>query len=109
MTDPLPGVITRYLQASDAKDFETLAACFTPDGIVLDEDNTYRGHDEIVGWREATAAKWVFTSTVRGIEAVKPEQYQANVHLEGNFPGGEADVTFSFDLDGGLISQLRIV
>jgi ketosteroid isomerase-like protein len=108
MTGDIPDAITRYLRASEDKDFETLAGCFTPDGAVLDEGNIYRGHDEIVGWRKATAAKWTFTTTVLAIECVSSEQYQAAIHLQGDFPGGEADVTFTFDLDGDLISALRI-
>jgi uncharacterized protein (TIGR02246 family) len=103
-----PEVITRYLAAADAQDAEAMAACFTEDGSVVDEGETYKGHDEIVGWRAATAAKWTYTSTVTGTEPVTKDEHRVFVHVEGNFPGGVADLTYRFSLDHDRIAALTI-
>jgi hypothetical protein len=104
-----PDIITRYLEAAEVQDFAALAACFTGDGTVVDEGITYQGHDAIIGWREQTASKWEYTTEVEGIERTDDRSYLVRVHAEGNFPGGQADLTYSFTLDGDLIAALSIV
>jgi ketosteroid isomerase-like protein len=103
-----PEVITSYLQAADAGDFDALVACFAEDGTVLDEGNTYVGRDAIRRWREDTASKWTYTTTVTGTEQLAGDRFDVAIHLKGNFPGGEADLTQAFTLSGGLIGRLTI-
>jgi hypothetical protein len=103
-----PEVISRYLQAADAQDPSALAACFTDDGTVVDESHTYTGRDEIIGWREKTASQWIYTTTVTGSEPVGASRFRVTAHLEGDFPGGVADLAFDFTLQGDLISALSI-
>jgi hypothetical protein len=103
-----PAVIRRYFVASDAGDIEALAACFTPEGFVVDEDQTFVGHDEIVRWRREVAGKFTYTSELTGTEPGAEHEHRAFVHIEGNFPGGQADLTFRFTLADDLISALTI-
>jgi hypothetical protein len=103
-----PETIVRYFNAADSADFQTLAECFTPTGTVVDEDITYQGRDEIVGWRESTATKWEYTSEVTGSERADDGAYLATVHVEGNFPGGVADLHYRFELVADKISSLTI-
>jgi ketosteroid isomerase-like protein len=103
-----PDVIRRYFVAADAGDLEALAACFTPDGAVVDEDQTFVGHDEIIRWRRELAGKFTYTSELTGTESGAGNVHRAFVHIEGNFPGGQADLTFRFALDRDLISALTI-
>ena len=103
-----PEVISRYLRAADQGDVEALAACFAPAGFVIDEDQKYEGHDEIVGWRQELAGKYVYTSELTGTEAVDDTEYRAFIHIEGNFPGGVADLTYRFIVRDGLIAALNI-
>jgi ketosteroid isomerase-like protein len=103
-----PEVVTRYLKAADDKDPEALAACFTPDGTVVDEDHTYTGRDEIIGWRESTSSKWTYTTAVTGSESVGDGEYRVFTHLEGDFPGGVADLAYAFTIRGNLIAALHI-
>jgi ketosteroid isomerase-like protein len=105
----IPPVITTYLNAADDGDFDALVGCFTQDGTVLDEGRTYRGRDEIRGWRESLGSKWEFTTTVTGSEPDGSAGYIVRMHVEGNFPGGVADLTYRFTLAGGLIADLSIV
>ena len=103
-----PDVITRYLRAADEKDFQALAACFTENGSVVDEGNTYVGRDAIRRWRKGTVAQWTYTTTVTGTAQVAGDRYDVAIHLEGDFPGGEVDLTQSFTLSDGLIGSLVI-
>jgi ketosteroid isomerase-like protein len=104
-----PTVVTRYLAAADARDFDALVACFTEDGTVFDEGRTYRGRDEIRGWRESLASKWEFTTSVTASEPAGDGGHLVRTHVEGNFPGGVADLTYRFTLAGDLIADLTIV
>jgi uncharacterized protein (TIGR02246 family) len=103
-----PDVITRYLRAADEKDFQALAACFTEDGSVVDEGKTHVGRDAIRRWREGTVAQWTYTTTVTGTQRVASDHFAVAIHLEGDFPGGEVDLTQTFTVSDGLISQLVI-
>jgi uncharacterized protein (TIGR02246 family) len=109
MIETVPDVISRYLRAADEKDPEGLAACFTADGTVVDEGIVYRGHDEIVSWRESTLGKWEYMSTVTRTESVSAQEQLAFVHVEGNFPSGQADLTYRFRLEDGMVAALSIV
>jgi hypothetical protein len=108
MTDTTPAVVPRYLSAADSGNFGALAECFALSGSVVDEGETHRGHAEIIGWREALAGKWVYTSTVTGSKAIGTDDYRVHVHVEGNFPGGVADLAYRFRLHDGLIDELFI-
>jgi uncharacterized protein (TIGR02246 family) len=103
-----PDVITRYLRAADEQDFDALAACFAEDGTAVDEGETYVGRDAIRGWREAVVSKYTWTTTVTGTHRVGDDRYNVDVHLAGDFPGGEADLTEAFTLRDGLIEHLAI-
>lgn len=107
MSQQTPAVIDRYLAAAEADDAAALAACFTEDGSVLDEDKTYRGHAEIIRWREGLH-QWTYTVAVLGTEPISDTAYRVAVRIEGDFPGGTADLTYEFELADGLIRELRI-
>jgi hypothetical protein len=109
MSQEVPTVISRYLASAGAGDFTALADCFTPTGKVVDEGHAYQGRDEIIGWRQSLAGKWTFTTTITGSEPVNDSEYRVNAHVEGNFPGGVADLTYRFTLQDDLISDLSIL
>jgi hypothetical protein len=108
MTVDPPAVISRYLIAANEQNPEALAACFTEDGTVLDEGNTYTGRDEIIAWRHDTN-KWTYTTELTSSESISPEEYRITVHLEGDFPGGVVDLNYKFVLRDGLIAALSVV
>src|SRR5277367_1616344 len=108
MTDSVQPVIARYFSAADSGDVRALAECFTLQGEVIDEGVTYRGHQQIIAWREELTGKWIYSSTITGSETNGEQAYRVTVHVEGNFPGGVADLSFQFRLDDGLISKLFI-
>jgi ketosteroid isomerase-like protein len=104
----LPQVIVDYFAAAQAYDFEALASCFAPDGVVSDEGDVFRGRGEIVAWREALAVKWRNTYEITGAEILGAADVRVTAHLEGTFPGGVVDLNYGFSLADGLIARLEI-
>lgn len=103
-----PDVIARYLSAADGQDWSALADCFTEDGRVRDEGKSRVGRAEIIAWREEVAAAFTWTTTLLGTEATGDDRYTVAMRIEGNFPGGVADLKQRFELRDGLIAVLDI-
>lgn len=103
----LPEIITTYLTAQEARDTATAITTFAADAVVTDEGQTYRGRDEIRGWLDSAGSEYTFTT-----EFVSASASEAGIdvvqHLEGDFPGGTADLHFRFTTDGALIGRLVI-
>src|SRR6201993_3255834 len=101
----LPPVISAYLAASDRGDAE--------DAVVVDEGREWRGTAAIRRWRATVATAYQYTVQVTGAEAAGEadgaEHHHVHVHLEGNFPGGEGDLTDRFAVRDGRIARLEIV
>ena len=106
----LPAVVSNYLAASDR---DAIVACFTEDAVVLDEDRHWRGAEAIRQWRESVATAYEYTVAMIGSQALSEvdggQRYEVYTHLEGNFPGGQVDLTNRFTLRGDLIVGLEIV
>ena len=103
-----PTAVARFVEAAKKRDFAAIGECFTDDATVADEAQTHRGRAEIRQWQEASRQKWEYTLTVKAGTARGVDGYIIEGHLSGNFPGGEADVTYAFTLRDGLISRLVI-
>ena len=103
-----PTAVARFIEAAKKRDFGAIGGCFTDDATVADEAQTHRGRTEIRQWQEASRQKWEYTLTVKTGTARGVDGYIIEGHLSGNFPGGEADVTYAFTLRDGLISRLVI-
>ena len=109
----LPPVISAYLAASDRGDAEAVVRCFAQDAVVVDEGREWRGTAAIRRWRATVATACQYTVQVTGAEAPGEAdgagRHDVHVHLEGNFPGGQVDLTDRFALRGGRIARLQIV
>ena len=109
----LPPVISEYLAASDRGDAEAIIRCFAQDAVVVDEGREWRGTAAIRRWRATVATACRYTVQVTGAkaagEADGAERHDVHVRLEGNFPGGQVDLTDRFALRDGRITRLEIV
>jgi ketosteroid isomerase-like protein len=109
----LPPVVSNYLAASDRDAIDAIVACFTEDAVVLDENRHWRGADAIRQWRENVATAYEYTVAIIGSQALGEldggQRHAVYTHLEGNFPGGQVDLTNRFTLRGDLIGGLEIV
>ena len=106
MPDLVPNIVNRYFAALDGRDKDGLLALFTPDAVVVDEGQTWRGTSEIRTWAEKVAFRFRYTSGVLGVDTVADGNYVARVRLEGNFPGGVVELNVRFDVDGSTIRRL---
>jgi len=103
-----PEVVTRYFRAADAGDIDALAECFTVDGTVVDENVTFTGREEIIGWRKGLVGKWTYTSEVLGSRPLSADEFEVTVELRGDFPGGEVTLTYHFRIRDDRIAALSI-
>jgi ketosteroid isomerase-like protein len=104
----LPAPIRSYLAAHVARDVDTATRAFTPDAVVVDEGRTYRGADEIRGFLQDAGGQFTYTTELIGAQRVDGDHWVAVNHLEGDFPGGVADLRYRFAMRGDLIAELVI-
>jgi ketosteroid isomerase-like protein len=102
----LPEPIAAYF-AADRRDGEAVARCFTNDAVVKDEGRTYTGVAAIKQWETEASAKYTCTCQPLHFEQ-SGDVSVVTCHIEGNFPGGKADLRFLFRLER-KISSLEIV
>jgi hypothetical protein len=105
--DELPDTVRTLMTALDAREDERALATFTADAVVTDEGRQYTGRDEIGAWLTASVSEYTYTSEFTGA-TMTDTTVDVGQHLEGDFPGGVADLHFRFALDGALISELVI-
>lgn len=105
--DALPDTIKMSMTAVDARDVGQVLATLTTDAVVTDEGHDYKGHDEIGAWVATAAAEYTYTTAFTGATTTEAG-IDVGQHLEGNFPGGVADLHYRFTLDGTVISRVVI-
>lgn len=96
----LPATIRAYLAAHAAGEVDAALRTFSPDAVVVDQGRTYRGSAEVRDFLREAGAEFTWTTTLTGAERVDEEHWVAAVRLEGDFPGGVADVRYRFELTG---------
>jgi hypothetical protein len=104
----LPDPIARYFAADKRSDTGSLAACFTLEGTVIDEGNTYAGREAILLWLTNASTQYSYT-----VEPFARAEHAGRIvitsRLSGNFPGSPVNLRYIFALDGDLIAALEIV
>jgi hypothetical protein len=106
--DELPTMLRTYLTAHQTRDADTALATFTADAAVTDEGYTHHGREEIRTWLGSAASEYTYTTEFTGATKIGQARFDVVQHLEGNFPGGEADLHFRFALSGPSICRLVI-
>lgn len=102
----LPDPVAAYF-AADSSDADAVAACFTEDGVVIDERRTHAGRDAIRRWK--TEASRAFRYTVTPLAIARDEgRTVVTGHVAGDFPGSPVDLRYTFALEDGKIARLEI-
>ena len=104
----LPATVRGFLAASAARDVDTALRSFTPAAVVVDQGQTFRGTEEVLGFLRNAGAEFSYTTELVGAQLIDEATYVATNRLEGDFPGGLADLDYRFALDGDLIAELVI-
>jgi ketosteroid isomerase-like protein len=108
MTSEAPTPVKRYFDADADRDIEAILALFTDDAMVLDEGQTWSGPAAIRAWQLGPASRYQYTTAVTDIVRTGEGRFRATGRLEGNFPGGTAQLNWDFTIAGELISRLAI-
>ena len=103
----LPKPIADYF-AADAHARSTVAGCFTPDAVVVDEGRTHVGRDAIAAWKTESSTKYDYVSEPTAI-AEEEGAFIVTSHVTGNFPGSPVDLRYRFTLEDGAVARLEIV
>ena len=92
--------VVDYFALMGGDDKKETIRVFADGAEVLDDGHLYRGRAEILEWLDGAASQYTTTSTELSAESTS-RSASVVVRLEGNFPGGRADLKhdFSFDLD----------
>ncbi|WP_410792018.1 nuclear transport factor 2 family protein [Kribbella sp. C-35] len=104
----LPDTITKYLISHVTRNVPAAMRWYAEDAEVTDDGKTYRGQEEIRAWLASSAREYSYTTELTSARQVDEQTYVATHHLEGNFPGGTADLDFTFTLVDGSIARLVI-
>ncbi|MET0323574.1 MAG: nuclear transport factor 2 family protein [Ilumatobacteraceae bacterium] len=107
MTARFPVAIATYLDAVDRGDVDASLAAFTDDATVVDEGRSYTG-EAIRAWRSSAGHEFTYTNEFRSLRTIDDDHFVADFHLEGNFPGGVADLKYRFALRDDKIEHLEI-
>ncbi|MGB3481483.1 MAG: nuclear transport factor 2 family protein [Mycobacterium sp.] len=105
--DALPDTIKTFMTALDAREVDRALATLTTDAVVTDEGHDYKGHDKIGVWLATSVSEYTYTTAFTGATTTDTT-VDVGQHLEGNFPGGVADLHYRFTLDGTVISRVVI-
>lgn len=106
--DALPTSIKAYLTANAAREDGRALEAFSPDAVVTDEGRDHVGKEQIEAWLTGAASEYIYTTTFTSASTVDADTVDVLQHLEGNFPGGVADLHFRFAMKGDLINRLVI-
>jgi hypothetical protein len=105
---PLPAPIRTYLDAHAAGDQATALEVFSPSALVTDQGHTFRGTEEIDGFLRDAGSEFTFTTEELGGERVDDQHWVVAIRLEGNFPGGIAELRYRFTIADDLVTELFI-
>jgi len=102
----LPKPIAKYF-ASDRRDANAVAECFTENAVVVDENHTYTGREAIKRWKESATTRYKYRSKPSACEDRGGKTVVIS-RLTGDFPGSPVDLRYVFELDGDRIASLEI-
>jgi len=104
----VPEAISRYQAAHDKRDVVTALAQFTLDANVVDNGNKYEDTNGVETFLQKAGSEYTYTRTLIAAEEVSSDCWRITNRLEGNFPGGQVNLSYEFLLENGLISRLVI-
>lgn len=96
--DELPAAAHGFVDGWQGRDARKVEAWFTEAAVVSDQGETFRGLDEIRSWISGSIDLFATTLTFLGAREVDG-MVGASYRLEGDFPGGVAELEYQFHLD----------
>jgi len=103
----LPAPIGRYFEAANGDAADKVAACFTAQAHVRDENHDHHGREAILAWAIESRQKYQFYAEARSFEP-SADGGTVTSHLTGDFPGAPADLRYRFRLEGDDVAELEV-
>jgi uncharacterized protein (TIGR02246 family) len=91
MANSVPDVINRYIAALNGRDPVELLALFTPDAVVVDEGETWRGTSEISTWVADIAFRFHYNAEVLRVETTETATMLLAFALRATFQAGPSN------------------
>lgn len=107
-TDHLPASVRAFTAALAARDADAALAQLAPGAVVSDVGESFSGEVALRQFVSEAGAEFSYTDEVIRV-ARDGDVWVVGHHLEGDFPGGVADLDHRFALDGERIARLDIV
>ena len=104
----LPVTIGAFLAAHAAGEADAAVRTFSPDAVVVDQDETFRGTEQVLDFLHNAGSEFTYTTELISARREDDAHWELVNRIEGDFPGNIADLTYRFTLTGGLISELTI-
>jgi len=104
--DELPAAAQGFADGWQAGEADKVEALFAEDAIAVDQGETFQGKKEIRRWIDESIHLFTTTLTFLGARE-NEEMVGASYRLEGDFPGGVAELEYQFHLnEEGKIAKL---
>lgn len=109
MNVKLPTLIENLVQASNERDAEAFASCFTTTATVEDDGDseTLKGREAISEWFERTMKNYNYDTEPVALKE-SGDQIIMMAKATGTFPGSPLNFDYHINLKSGLIQNLRI-
>jgi ketosteroid isomerase-like protein len=106
--DELPATIRRFLAAHSAREAGAAARAFTHDAVVVDQNETFRGTEQVRHFLQSSGSEFTYTTELIAARRDDDAHWAVVNRIEGDFPGGVADLDYRFTVTDGLIKELTI-
>jgi ketosteroid isomerase-like protein len=106
--DQLPTTIRAFNEAHAARDADAALARLAPQAVISDVGESFSGEEALRHFVTEAGAELTYTDDITGVRR-EGDVWVVSHHLEGDFPGGKADLDYRFSLEGDQIAQLDIV
>ncbi|KOV85298.1 nuclear transport factor 2 family protein [Nocardia sp. NRRL S-836] len=107
-TDLLPDTVREFFAAHVVRDADTASSFLTEDAVVVDQDETFHGREEVHAFLRDAGSEFEYTTEQIGARRDDDSHWVVTVRLEGTFPGGVAELDYRFTLRDGLVAELVI-
>src|SRR5260221_6053554 len=94
MLPDLPPVVTRFIDASNARDLDAAVACFAARAVVEDEGQTHTGIDAVREWKRETENRFAYTIDPIALDE-RNGRTVVTATLTGDFPAGPVSPEFT--------------
>ncbi len=107
-TQQLPTTIRAFLEAQEARDVDTALGLLAPGAEITDVGESFSGDQALRHFIAEAGSEFTYTSEITKVGR-DGDTWVVSHHLEGDFPGGKADLDYRFALGAEKVQRLDIV